>query len=713
MHFRPLPPLSTGLSLLLCVAATCAAFVGAGIPSAAAAGTSNTAPSGLHDGMMPPDSPDHGSSTATRVGVEATSTTLVGPDVSGWQHPSGAPIDWTKVAGSGQSFTVVKATELYTDSTTGKPVLYTNPYLHSDLSGAQAAGLVVGAYAFAHPENSATAQADDFAAAVGPLPAGSLPPVLDLETSGGLSVAQLVSWTQTFLARLTSDTRIVPMIYTGPNFWKTYLGNSTAFTAYPLWEAHYTTASSPAPIGGWNTYSLWQFTDSATIPGISGSADQNRFNGTAVTALSQYSGTSAINARASDPATAAIVGTPTSKVFCGLTNGGCGQHFSKNASIYWSLATGAHYVRNAIRGTWAATGWENKLGYPTTDEFCGLISSGCGQQFSNNASIYWSSATGAHFVRGAIRGTWAATGWENKLGYPTTDEFCGLISSGCGQHFSNYASIYWSPGTGAHYVRNAIRGKWAATGWEHNLGYPTTDEFCGLISSGCGQQFSNNASIYWSPATGPHFVRGAIRGEWAATGWETKLGYPTTDGFCGLTSSGCGQHFSNYASIYWSPATGAHFVRGAIRGKWAATGWEHNLGYPTTDEFCGLTNSGCGQQFSNNASIYWSPATGAHFVRGAIRGTWAATGWETKLGYPTTDGFCGLTSSGCGQHFSNYASIYWSPATGAHEVQGAIRGAWAAAGWEHGRYGYPIGSAYLSGAQWLQRFQGGTIAVSA
>ena len=255
-------------------------------PQARADVTSGAGASGLHDRMMPADSPDASAVQAAgspgAVGVAAAAP--VGPDVAGYQHPGGAAIDWRQVAASGQSFAIVKATELYTDA--GAPHLYTNPYLHADLDGAHAAGLVVGAYAFAHPENSAVAQADALAAAIGTLPAGSLPPVLDLETAGGLGVAQLVSWTQTFLDRLQLDTGVVPMIYTGPSFWRTAMGNATGFARYPLWEAHYTTAAAPSAMGGWSTYNLWQFTSSATIPGIASSAvDQSRSNGGAPAGL--------------------------------------------------------------------------------------------------------------------------------------------------------------------------------------------------------------------------------------------------------------------------------------------------------------------------------------------------------------------------------------------------------------------------------------------
>lgn len=270
-----------------CVVAAAAGVATLAAPAAAT--TPDGGATGLHDRMMPADSPD---AVATRVAAGTTAGTQAGAvvaplgvDTSHWQHANSAPIDWAKVAASGQKFAIVKATELYTDGS-GNPVLFTDPYVHTDLAAAHAAGLVVSAYTFAHPENSAIAQADDFAGAIGTLPAGSLPPVLDLEVSGGLTVPQLVSWTHTFLDRLEADTHVLPMIYTGPNFWATYLGNDTGFSRYPLWEAHYTTAVQPRQIGGWATYTLWQFTSSATVPGIGTVVDQDRFNASTGATLS-------------------------------------------------------------------------------------------------------------------------------------------------------------------------------------------------------------------------------------------------------------------------------------------------------------------------------------------------------------------------------------------------------------------------------------------
>lgn len=53
------------------------------------------------------------------------------------------------------------------------------------------------------------------------------------------------------------------------------------------------------------------------------------------------------------------------------------------------------------------------------------------------------------------------------------------------------------------------------------------------------------------------------------------------------------------------------------------------------------------------------------------------------------------TPDGAGRYnvFDN-GSIYWTSRTGAHEVLGRIRDAWAKEGWESGRLGYPTGGEY-------------------
>lgn len=54
-----------------------------------------------------------------------------------------------------------------------------------------------------------------------------------------------------------------------------FLGQNTS-----LWIAQYTNAASPSwPVGTWPSWSLWQYTDRATVQGISSSVDANRWNG--------------------------------------------------------------------------------------------------------------------------------------------------------------------------------------------------------------------------------------------------------------------------------------------------------------------------------------------------------------------------------------------------------------------------------------------------
>ncbi len=230
-------------------------------------------------GMLPVGSPDAGApatpSVSRAAAAAATSYTL-GTDVSSYQHPGAKPIDWHAVAASGQSFTVIKATE----STT-----YTNPYAVTDLVGARAAGLVVGLYHYANPAVSATAQADSFARQVNGIGGTMLPPVLDLEATGGLSPTALISWTSAFLTRVQRDTGRIPMIYSGPYFWSTAMAGSKAFARYPLWEAHYTTAAEPSAVGGWPRWTLWQYSNGtfgspAAVPGIPARVDRDRFGRT-------------------------------------------------------------------------------------------------------------------------------------------------------------------------------------------------------------------------------------------------------------------------------------------------------------------------------------------------------------------------------------------------------------------------------------------------
>lgn len=209
-----------------------------------------------------------------------------GPDVSTYQHLTGAAMDWNAVRRSGVSFTIVKSTE-----GTG----YTNPWFWSDYYGARAAGLVRGTYHFARPAlplSTAVSQADYYLSVAGRSGlTGDLPPILDLEVTGGLSASQLVAWTQTWLSRVRSATGRTPMIYTYPNFWWTSMADTTAFAHYPLWWASYTGTGSPIPVpGGWSGWAIWQYTANGSVPTATGPTDLSVFSSlSALRAMSNLS----------------------------------------------------------------------------------------------------------------------------------------------------------------------------------------------------------------------------------------------------------------------------------------------------------------------------------------------------------------------------------------------------------------------------------------
>jgi GH25 family lysozyme M1 (1,4-beta-N-acetylmuramidase) len=210
--------------------------------------------------------------TLTAAGVHGTSAVAhaVGIDVSKWQHnPS---VDWAEARNDGVTFAFIKATE---------GSFYTNPHYAADRAAARSVGIFRGAYHFARPSSgSAVRQARYFVARAGEHDGfGDLPPVLDLEDSGGLGTQDLRAWTRSWLEAVESLTGRTPVIYASPSFWEDYLGDSRGFRGYPLWVAHYETTEPQVP-GGWTDWTFWQKANTGRVDGIIGAVDINRFNGT-------------------------------------------------------------------------------------------------------------------------------------------------------------------------------------------------------------------------------------------------------------------------------------------------------------------------------------------------------------------------------------------------------------------------------------------------
>lgn len=218
--------------------------------------------------------------------------------------------------------------------------------------------------------------------------------------------------------------------------------------------------------------------------------------------------------------------------------------------------------------------------------------------------------------------------------------------------------------------------------------------------------YFQHGAIYDTVGLGVRVVWGEVWNQYGRLGGVTGfLGYPVTNELVLPGGVGRAQIFQG-GSIYWSPATGAHEVHGGIRDAWGRTGWERGpLGYPLTDERG--TPDGIGRyNHFQGGSVYWSPATGAHPVTGAVRSLWASMGWENSwLGYPSADAIVkGSVVQAPFQRGTIYAS--WR---GAFALSTAAADRYVLAGGPTGPLGLPTSSTATSGSVQTSSFTGGSI----
>ncbi len=190
-----------------------------------------------------------------------------------------------------------------------------------------------------------------------------------------------------------------------------------------------------------------------------------------------------------------VLDYPKTDTVCGVRDNGCYQIF-QNGTLYWSNATGAHTITGGIRAKWGASGSEwSALGYPTSDELYGNKGGGAYQTFQGGR-IYYTSKGESFIVQNAIYDKWNQLNAEwGSLGYPKTDTVCGIRDNGCYQIFQDGATIYQSSATGAHTLSGGIRAKWTSAGSEWGrLGYPTSDE---LYNADGAYQTFTGGTIYW------------------------------------------------------------------------------------------------------------------------------------------------------------------------------------------------------------------------
>jgi len=239
-----------------------------------------------------------------------------GSDVSRWQHPNGAPIDFVKKYSAGMRFVMIKAS----DSRDEADALALK-YVIMDRLAAQAAGMYTGFYHYAVlPDvntdaeviSDAQTQAQKVVWRIGALGGYNdrdLPYALDLENncvrlSGKtcaryLPKAQITLWAKTFLKVLREKTDRMPILYSYPSFLEGAMVRDNELRQYPLWLAQY--GIDPAdPLGqpglkeggcyvhSWTAancssqWIIWQYSSCGIAPkyGVPGSRlDLNVFRG--------------------------------------------------------------------------------------------------------------------------------------------------------------------------------------------------------------------------------------------------------------------------------------------------------------------------------------------------------------------------------------------------------------------------------------------------
>ncbi len=243
-------------------------------------------------------------------------TRIHGMDISYYQHPGNAPINFKKMYAAGIRFVIIKGGDTV-DAYDAQAVKYMLP----DRLAAQAASMYTSFYYYAYLPNStvqktivsdAKAQAQKVIwriASLGGYGRRDLPVALDLENncvqfnaSGCAhyaSTANVTLWAQTWLDTVAAATGRKPFMYSYPQFLENAMARSAGLRQYPLWLAHYSidpalTANQPnaKSVGcyadSWTNndcsaqWQIWQYTSCGIagkygVPGTR--VDLNVFNG--------------------------------------------------------------------------------------------------------------------------------------------------------------------------------------------------------------------------------------------------------------------------------------------------------------------------------------------------------------------------------------------------------------------------------------------------
>lgn len=191
-----------------------------------------------------------------------------GTDVSKYQ----GDIDWHAAKAGNVMFAWIKATE-------GGDMV--DPYFAANWRAAKRAGVPRGAYHFWYMCRNGAEQLAWFIENV-PKDPEALPPVLDMEwnhlspTCGKRPErAVLLRDMRVFLEGVHRHYGKRPIIYTSVDFHEDRLVGE--FNEYPFWIR--SVADLPHVRYPGRHWTFWQYTGTGTVPGITGEADRNVFNG--------------------------------------------------------------------------------------------------------------------------------------------------------------------------------------------------------------------------------------------------------------------------------------------------------------------------------------------------------------------------------------------------------------------------------------------------
>jgi lysozyme len=178
-------------------------------------------------------------------------------------HGDKGAIDWRRVRAAGFEFAILKATEGRT---------FDDERFSFNRRAAKAAGLVVGAYHFARPDNnSPEAEVQHFLRIARPM-RGELIPALDWETN-----PPTATWASRFLQVLENEIGTPPIFYTFPDFLRR-TGHFGDFHRFPLWYSRFGSndgqVHTATPPQGFR-FVVHQFTSAGHVDGISGRVDLN------------------------------------------------------------------------------------------------------------------------------------------------------------------------------------------------------------------------------------------------------------------------------------------------------------------------------------------------------------------------------------------------------------------------------------------------------